>query len=511
MAGKSNTSATFFAQKKLLGKAHTSNLKTDGEELIGSNVQSSTSLLFGESIPVSPAQTLYLLQSASNGSPASVEYIQFVLTALTGTTYDANETSPDGGSGSDSGESSQTSGVHTYKFVLPSDYEVSSSNTREGNGIFDNNQIVHETLGKLQLVPPFYSQTAPNPYIINIYEDDGSGGVGTQIPLLDNIDWNVDYYNGILFLQDFNASKIPAHARAFAYVGKMADEVIASGSSGGGSGSGDGDANAEYIVTTSTGSLPNAKLIEAGSGITIVTGSNSITISSSTSAINGREKITYFVTGSHSALSILNITGLDGSLVQYDSNKIDISLNGQLLHTGSSTQVNNGNRDYYFANPNGIVFGFDLENNDIVDTIVSIVGSNTSGGSGDSAAPYLVISNTGSLSNERAISIGAGLTATDAGSNGSYSIVNNNGNYVFNEYVGLASGTETLFSLDNSPNASKNVSIYVNGQLQMPATSITSAPFQDYSVTGSNIYFTTASMPVEGSIIMSNYTTNDSI
>ena len=30
MAGKSNTSATFFAQKKLLGKAHTSNLKVDG-------------------------------------------------------------------------------------------------------------------------------------------------------------------------------------------------------------------------------------------------------------------------------------------------------------------------------------------------------------------------------------------------------------------------------------------------------------------------------------------------
>ena len=37
MAGKSNTSATFFAQKKLLGKAHTSNLKVDGEELIGSS------------------------------------------------------------------------------------------------------------------------------------------------------------------------------------------------------------------------------------------------------------------------------------------------------------------------------------------------------------------------------------------------------------------------------------------------------------------------------------------
>ena len=86
MAGKSNTSATYFAQKKLLGKAHTSNLKTDGEELIGSNIQAAASLMFGQSIPESPAQTLYLLQSASNGAPSTVEYIHFALTSLAGTT-----------------------------------------------------------------------------------------------------------------------------------------------------------------------------------------------------------------------------------------------------------------------------------------------------------------------------------------------------------------------------------------------------------------------------------------
>ncbi len=96
MAGKSNTSATFFAQKKLLGKAHTSNLKTDGEELIGSNIQAATNLIFGEKIPTSPAQTLFLTSSVT-GSNSSVEYIQFTLTALTGTTYDANNSNPDGG------------------------------------------------------------------------------------------------------------------------------------------------------------------------------------------------------------------------------------------------------------------------------------------------------------------------------------------------------------------------------------------------------------------------------
>jgi len=319
MAGKSNTSATFFAQKKLLGKAHTSNLKTDGEELIGSNIQAATSLLFGQEIPQNPSLSLYTVQSASNGAPGTVEYVPFILTALTGTTYDANNANPDGGSGQDSGESSQVAGPHTYKFVFPSDYQTNSSNSRKGNGQFDNSQIVHETLGKVQLVPPFFSQNAPNPYIVKIYKDNGSGGVGDEIPLLDNIDWNVDYYNGILFLQDYNSSKLPAHARAFAYIGKMSDEVIASGSSG--------------------------------------------------------------------------------------------------------SSVNN----------------------------------------------------------------------------------------VYSEYVGQASGENTFFSLDHAPNESKHVAVFVNGMLQMPATTITSAPFQDYSITGSNFYFVSSSIPESGSVILANYSTSESI
>ena len=163
MAGKSNTSATFFAQKKLLGKAHTSNLRTDGEELIGSNIQSSTNILFGETIPNSPTRTLNSVQGGT------VEYIQFVLEEVTGNSYDANDTG--GGAGSDSGETGQDPGPHTYKFKLPSNYTSISANSNKGNGVFDNNKVVHETLGALQLIPPFYSQAAPNPYIIKIYKD----------------------------------------------------------------------------------------------------------------------------------------------------------------------------------------------------------------------------------------------------------------------------------------------------------------------------------------------------
>ena len=157
-------------------------------------------------------------------------------------------------------------------------------------------------------------------------------------------------------------------------------------SSGGGGGS--GDANAEYVLTTSTGSLPNAKVIEAGSGITLTTGSNTLTISSTLSSITGREKVTYYVTQSHTALSELDIAGIDFSTVSYDSNKIDISLNGQLLHTGSSAQVTSGDRDYYLSNTGSIVFNTKLFNDDVVDAVISVVGQTGGGGSGDSGASY---------------------------------------------------------------------------------------------------------------------------
>ena len=94
-------------------------------------------------------------------------------------------------------------------------------------------------------------------------------------------------------------------------------------------------------------------------------------------------------------------------------------------------------------------------------------------------------------------------------SNGS--ILISSPNLIFNEYIGEANGSNTRFALDKTPTANKNVSVFVNGQLQMPATDITGAPFQDFSVTGSVIHFVTASLPPDGSLLMANYTTNQSI
>ena len=229
MALKTDTTISLFSQKKLLGKAHTSNKKLDGEEIIGSNIQTATSLIFGEEIPKEPTLDLYQLQGAL-GSPSTVEYIQFNLVPIEGTVYAA---SSGGGGGSDTGETSQEPGTHGYAFKLPSTYEQQSVNPKAGKGIFNNNTLVHTTLGALQLVPPFFSQKSPNPYVIKIYKDNGAGGLGEEIPLLDDIDWSVDYYNGILFVQDYKSNSVPMFARAFAYVGKMSNEVIGIGGGGG--------------------------------------------------------------------------------------------------------------------------------------------------------------------------------------------------------------------------------------------------------------------------------------
>lgn len=226
MALKTDTTISLFSQKKLLGKAHTSNKKLDGEEVIGSNIQTATSLVFGEKIPTSPSRSLYLLQGEL-GFDNTVEYIQFNLVPIDGTAYNASDAG--GGAGTDTGENPQSAGTHGYAFKLPSNYQQLSSNPKAGLGAFNNNKLVHETLGAVQLIPPFFSRTAPNPYIVKIYKDDGAGGVGDEIPLLDDIDWSVDCYNGILFVQDYKSTVVPKFARAFAYIGKMSSDVIGAG------------------------------------------------------------------------------------------------------------------------------------------------------------------------------------------------------------------------------------------------------------------------------------------
>jgi len=497
MAGKTDTSATLFAQKKLLGKAHTSNLKIDGEEVIGSNIQSSTELIFGDRLPNSPALTLYTVQSASLGSHQSVEYIQFVLNVLTGTTYDANETG--GGSGADTSESLQTSGPHAYKFRLPADYESLTDNYLAGNGVFNNGSLVHETLGQLQLVPPFFSQTAPNPYTVKLYKDNGLGGVGDEIPLLDNIDWNVDYYNGILFIQDYNASKIPAFARAFAYVGRSASEVISSieGTSGG------GDSAASYLVLSATGSLLNERVFAVGSGL---------------SSIDGGSGGSYTITVDNSVIATLSGSTFTGDV------KFNSGISGSLtklqdgtsyLKAGSNVTITTGSNGSITisatSDPSAVVSSNTVLQTSWMETPVGdIDGMNMVFDIAEEPSPAssLLLYVNGVLQKQGLLD-----DYTISGKNIVFDYAPRTNSHIFATYpwlsssptstkwmdipVGLTNGINYTFTLSHTPSPLESLMLYVNGVLQRQG------PTGDYTISGNVV--TMNYIPKAGSTLLSTY------
>ena len=423
MAGKTTESLTLFAQKKLLGKAHTSNLKLDSNESIPSFIAQSNAQVFGEPIPTNPNKVIGQSQGVGS-NPGCVEYVVFDLIGVDGSSYDANDSG--GGAGSDSGESGQVAGAHAYAFVLTGSYEDDSSNPKKGTGFLKSGQHLSGTLGRLQIVPDSFSLESNNPYTIELYKNTPFVN-SNKIGAASNIDWQLDTSNGILFVQDFNAAEVPLFARGFIYTGDFADQgKFYSGVSG------------------SLTQLPDGKsYLVAGNNVTI------------TSASNGQ-------------VTISSTGGGGGSVA------------------GSDTQVqfNDGGS---FGGDSGLVFN---------KTTNTLTANNISG-------------SLTKLSDGTSYILSNGSITVTSQSNGS--IVLSAANSVFNEYIGEADGSNTRFTLDHTPTANKNVSVFVNGQLQMPATNITGAPFQDFSVTGSVIHFVTASLPPEGSLLLANYTTNQSI
>ena len=431
MAGKTNQTATLFAQKKLLGKANTSNLKSDSQELIGSSIQAGTQALFGQLIPAAPVQTLSIIQSASMGGPATVEYVDFTVHVVTGTTYDGN----DSGAG---GDGSQDPGPHCYKLKLSSGYQAASANSNAGTYPYNNSTTLHETLGALQIIPPNFSQTAPNPYILNIYDGDPAGE-GNRLALLDEIDWQLDPYNGILFVQDYNASKIPTHARGFIYVGKMLDDVLDSltGSSG----------------NPATGSAPNN--------------------------IKNRSKQTYFITSSVSAGALIQVASTNFSVAGHHPELVDVSLNGALLVSGSTAQVAAREVDYLVKDDSTLRFSFDLSQDDLLS--VSVFASGTI-----SDETILTYASSSLLSMSRRFTAGSGILFSSA----SAGIFEVSAQRIKTNYILTASHpTDAILniagaSFDKGAINQNRIDIYVNGRMMVTGSS------NDYFITGPNtLYF----------------------
>ena len=280
--GKTNLTSTQFSAKKLLGKAHTSNLKGDVNEAIPSNVSMPSDGVFAESIPNSPGDEFFTLMSASDGGPTTVERVYFDCVSISDTIYDANDT---GGGG----DEASANGAHGYYLKLPANYQTTSSNPQRGTGSFVNGQRVYTSRGALQLVPPLISNASPNKYFLKLYKGDPTNGAN-EITSGDTIDWQVDYYSGVIFIQDYNASTIPVTASAYLYTGKYLNEKLTDITS---------EAGANIVVKDEGSNITtNATSFDfVGAAVTATNSGNNVTVTLS-SAVYSRTAVTSTLTSS---------------------------------------------------------------------------------------------------------------------------------------------------------------------------------------------------------------------
>ena len=286
---KTNVTSTQFAAKKLLGKTQTRPSLTDAQEGLPSNVSVPGAGVFAETLPRQPGTEYFTMYSASAGAPATVERVYFDLVPIGDSVYDAGlEDSAEGG------DSAQASTTHAYYLKLPSNYETTSSNPQRGTGSFVNDKRLYFSRGGLQLVPPFTTDAGlpgaggNNRYFVEIYTGDPTNP-SNKISSTDPMDWQFDYYSGILFIQD-SASVAPVTASAYLYVGKYLDEKLTDLSSSSGA----------NIVVKDEGSniTTNATSFDfVGAAVTATNNGNDVTVTLS-SAVYSRTAVTSTLTSS---------------------------------------------------------------------------------------------------------------------------------------------------------------------------------------------------------------------
>ena len=286
---QTNTVLTQIAVKRLSGKAQTNANSSLGQEPKGSTVQTTATTVFAEALPNNPAQTLYLIQSESVGSPGTAMFAEFEIRAF-GDQY-AND-------GQD-GETTVNT-FHAYELILSTSFDngISSGDfnthastpTAFGTFPFDGGSSMTGSRGRLQIIPEFVSDIpagvgASNPYIPQLFST--ANPDSSPISATDGIDWYLDAFSGILFIQDPVAygsinspntnAAVPFKIKAFAYVGKYQDQATFTAN----------DVGLHISASEGTGfSLGNdaTASFESGSaGITVTAGStNKITIGANT-------------------------------------------------------------------------------------------------------------------------------------------------------------------------------------------------------------------------------------
>ena len=144
------------------------------------------------------------------------------------------------------------------------------------------------------MVPPFTTDaglpgaSGTNRYFVEIFTGDPTNP-SNKISETSAIDWQFDYYSGILFIQD-SASVAPVTASAYLYTGKYLDEKLTDLSSSSGA----------NIVVKDEGSniTTNATSFDfVGAAVTATNSGNDVTVTLS-SAVYSRTAVTSTITSS---------------------------------------------------------------------------------------------------------------------------------------------------------------------------------------------------------------------
>jgi len=303
-----------IAYKKLLGKSHVSPNRTEVSELIPSFVQSANSTVFGQTLPsgsqIPTNQTANLYQTSSGGI---VELVRFELTQLGDGDYTPSNGSLSGTTIDDQAENI-TNGAHGYALRISGSYNTRSNNPRKNTGLFTDGGSLTGSAGSLQLVPPAYDSR----YAARVYQSGGTEILGSNA-----IEWSLDYASGVLFVQDYDASVIPAFVDAFLYIGKYTNEVVADLSASLQSVAGTNAyatmsvGGVAVIADNATGTLT----IASGSFGGAATANNNLLISASA----GIDTITFSLRDN---LSITSMTASNGYLLTNSNNGRQYSTNG---------------------------------------------------------------------------------------------------------------------------------------------------------------------------------------
>ena len=328
---------TDIAFKRLAGNVSITNPNSNQfQESIGSSVQLSTDVIFGEAIPNAPGLSS-LNTTASNAAGAGVvQLVRFDLVAIGDSIYDADDTVQGLGQSATAGAfdtvDAAVTTTHSFALHFPSNYEqnqpANAGNLKAGTGFFTNSTALTGSLGAVQIVPPRFGAD-----YVPVVKDES----GAEISIVGSEqDFYLDTFAGVLFRQngDNTSTSVPKTIDAYVYIGKMASESLAQAPTEG---------LAETLTAGNTAEndiiLTGSLIVTASAGavdIVDFSGVNSVTASA-------------FVAQNADINSNLNVDGntqidgtltVDGNVTLGNATSDIVTIAGDLIVQGDLTEIN---------------------------------------------------------------------------------------------------------------------------------------------------------------------------